>query len=54
MPWRDISFLIEETALTGCVLGGAKGVQSLDCIKMAVTMNVKYAVIRTPKILYFQ
>ena len=23
LPWRDISFLIEETALTGCVLGGA-------------------------------
>lgn len=25
LPWRDISFLIEETALTGCILGGAKG-----------------------------
>ena len=25
LPWRDISFLIEETALTGCVLGGALG-----------------------------
>ena len=25
LPWRDISFLIEETAFTGCVLGGAKG-----------------------------